>query len=75
MLFGWLVILGIFLVVFILLGMAGLVLIVVFGIYDILAGFRYDPSEPPSFFQQDLARLRVWWCIRSSQTLTSRNPR
>jgi hypothetical protein len=40
MLFGWLVILGIFLVVFILLGVAGLVLIVVFGIYDILAGFR-----------------------------------
>jgi hypothetical protein len=66
MLFGWLVILGIFLVVFILLCVAGLIFTVVFGLYDILAGFRYDPA----LLQQDLARLRVWWRTRSPQALT-----
>jgi hypothetical protein len=70
MLCGWLVILGIFLVVFILLGVAGLIFTVVLGLYDILAGFRYDPTQPPSLLQQDLARLRVWWRTRSPQALT-----
>jgi hypothetical protein len=71
--FWWLLLLLIFLLFFVLLGVAGLVFAVVFGLYDILAGFRYDPAKPPSLLQQDLARLRVWWRIRSSQTLTSRN--
>lgn len=36
----------------------------------LLRGFRRDPSQPPSFFQQDLARLRVWWCFSPSAHLT-----